>query len=188
MTIAAVLCCALAFTACQKPNADKNNDESTADLDNPTAQIASVKVEYKFQTTDDMLQFFDFKFEYMDAKTGQKATEVISAATFTKEYTNVTLPVKFGYNLTTTLKAGKTLDELKAVASMAYIQPSPTAWISMYDKNGKLIGDGGRRTTVSGSTPTSGERMAKRFEDGLFNKSYLESVDAKGNGTSEEWK
>ena len=67
MTLAAVLCCALAFTACQK-----NNDTNTGNKENEeTADgIAKVDVFYKFMTTDDLLEYFDFKLEYLDVTNG----------------------------------------------------------------------------------------------------------------------
>jgi hypothetical protein len=186
MTLAAVLCCSLAFTACQKDNSASGDTPSG---DDPSAnKIAKVVVEYCFQTTDDMLQYFDFNLEYLDVTNGNKMSEKISGADFKKEYTDVQLPLTMGFNVTATLKEGKTLDELKAVEKMNYILPSPSAWISMYNKDGKLIGEGGRRVVISGPLSVSGERVAQRYEEGSFNRSYLETVDAEGNGTSGEWK
>jgi len=184
MTLAAVLCCSLAFTA-----KDNSASGDTPSGDDPSAnKIAKVVVEYCFQTTDDMLQYFDFNLEYLDVTNGNKMSEKISGADFKKEYTDVQLPLTMGFNVTATLKEGKTLDELKAVEKMNYILPSPSAWISMYNKDGKLIGEGGRRVVISGPLSVSGERVAQRYEEGSFNRSYLETVDAEGNGTSGEWK
>ena len=185
MPLAAVLCCALAFTSCQKDNTPGGDTPSG---DEPDTKIAKVVVEYHFQTTDAMLQYFDFNLEFLDASNGSKVSEKIATADFKKEYTDVKLPLDMGFNLTTTLKAGKTIEDVKAVETMDYILPSPSAWISFYNKAGKLIGEGGLRVTVSGPIPSSGTKVAQRFEDNLFNKSYLESVDANGNGKSGEWK
>jgi len=184
MTLAAVLCCALAFTACQKDNTPSGDTPSG---DEPDTKIAKVVVEYGFQTTDAMLQFFDFNLEYLDVTNGSKLSEKISSANFKKEYVDVKLPLEMGYKLTTTLKAGKTIEDVKAVETMDYILPSPTAWISMYNKDGKLIGDGGHRV-ISTILPMSGEKIAQRFEEKHFDKSYLQTVDADGNGTNGEWK
>ena len=185
MTLAAVLCCALAFTACQKDNTPGGDTPSGND---PDTQIAKVVVEYSFQTTRAMLQYFDFNLEYLDATNGSKVSEKIVSADFKVEYTAVKLPLEMGYNLTTTLKAGKTLDDVKAVETMDYILPSPSAWIYFYNKDGKQIGEGGYRVSVSGPIPASGTKVAQRFEEGHFSKSYLQSVDANGNGTHGEWK
>ena len=188
MTLAAVLCCALSFTACNKDNTTGGGTTPSGDDPSDANKIAKVVVEYLFQTTDAMLQYFDFNLEYLNASTGAKESQKISTAEFTKEYSDVKLPLSMGFNLTSTLKDGKTLEELKTVEKMDYILPSPSAWISMYNKDGKLIGEGGRRVVISGPMSASGERVAQRFEEGSFNKSYLENVDAEGNGTSGEWK
>ena len=57
----------------------------------------------------------------------------------------------------------------------------------MYDKDNKLIGDGSVRYTAS-VIPMSGEKVAERFAAGSFNKSYYESVNEKGSGTTGTWK
>jgi hypothetical protein len=57
----------------------------------------------------------------------------------------------------------------------------------MYDKDNKLIGDGGVRSSAS-VIPKSGETIAERFEAGRFNKSYYESVNEDGSGTTGTWK
>lgn len=191
MTLAAVLCCIFAFTACQKPDndADKGGDEKREEsqLDDPSAAIAKVVVEYKFHTTDDLLKFFDFNLEYIDVKSDSKLTEKVSTTEFKKEFSDASLPLNMGYKLTTTLKEGVTIDKLKAEGTMNYLLPFPTVWISMYDKDNKLIGDGGVRYTAS-VIPKSGEKVAERFEAGRFNKSYYESVNEKGSGTTGTWK
>jgi len=186
MTLAAVLCCSLAFTACQKDNSASGDTPSG---DDPSAnKIAKVVVEYCFQTTDDMLQYFDFNLEYLDVTTGNKMSEKISGADFKKEYTDVQLPLNMGYKLASTLKDGKTIEEVRAIESMEYILPSPSVWISMYNKAGKLIGEGGRRVLVTSSMPVSGAKVAQRYEEGHYNKSYYETVNAEGIGTTGEWK
>lgn len=191
MTLAAVLCCIFAFTACQKPDndADKGGDEKREEsqLDDPSAAIAKVVVEYKFHTTDDLLKFFDFNLEYIDVKSDSKLTEKVSTTEFKKEFSDASLPLNMGYKLTTTLKEGVTIDKLKAEGTMNYLLPFPTVWISMYDKDNKLIGDGGVRNTAS-VIPMSGKKVAERFEAGSFNKSYYESVNEKGSGTTGTWK
>ena len=184
MTLAAVLCCSLAFTACQKGDSAGGDTPSGDD----SKKVANAQVDYLFQTTNDMMQFFDFTLEYIDPATSQKVSDKITVEEFNKGYKDLQLPLTMGFNFTATLKEGKTLDELKAVEKMNYILPSPSAWISMYDKDGKLIGEGGRRVVISGPLSVSGERVAQRYEEGSFNRSYLETVDAEGNGTSGEWK
>ena len=189
MKYAAVFCCFLAFTACQKPDdVDKGDEEKKEEsqLDDPFATIAKVVVEYKFQTTDDLLKFFDFNLEYIDVTTDGKLTEKISTTQFKKEYTDAGLHLNMGFKLTTTLKEGISLDQVKAAGTMDYISPSPAVWISMYDKNNKLIGDGGVRNQSS-VVPKSGNSIAQRFESGDFNRSYYESVNAKGSGTTGTW-
>lgn len=188
MTMAAVLCCALSFTACNKDNTTGGGTTPSGEDPSDANKIAKVVVEYLFQTTDDMLQYFDFNLEYLNAATGAKESQKITSAEFTKEYSDVKLPLDMGFNLTTTLKDGKTIEDVKAVETMAYILPSPSAWISMYNKDGKLIGEGGRRVVVSGPRSATGARVAERFEEGNFSKSYLESISADGNGTTGEWK
>ncbi|MBR4735005.1 MAG: hypothetical protein IK052_02825 [Bacteroidales bacterium] len=194
MTLAAALCCALMFTACQKPadNDDTKQEEQPQEeattLDDLAAQIAKVVVEYQFLTTEDLLGFFNFNLEYLDVTTGNKITEKISATEFKKVFDNAALPLDMGYNLTTTLKEGKTIDDVKAASSVSYITPEPSVWISMYDKDNKLIGDGGHRFNAIGHVTMSGEKLAKRFTDGNFNKSYFESVNEKGSGQKGSWK
>lgn len=186
MMLAAVLCCALAFTACQK-----NNDTNTGNKENEETSdgIAKVDVFYKFMTTDDLLEYFDFKLEYLDVTNGSKLTENIAPYTeFKKEFGNVSLPLNMGYNVTATLKAGKTIDDVKAVEKMDYIAPFPTAWITMYKKDNTIWGQGGHSYNTSGATSLSGAKVAERYEKGSFNTSYYQSIDEKGSGTEGSWK
>ena len=105
-----------------------------------------------------------------------KLTEKVSTTEFKKEFSDASLPLNMGYKLTTTLKEGVTIDKLKAEGTMNYLLPFPTVWI-----------DGGVRYTAS-VIPKSGEKVAERFEAGSFNKSYYESVNEKGSGTTGTWK
>ena len=144
-------------------------------------------VEYKFQTTNDLLKFFDFNLESIDVTNDGKQTEKISTTEFIKEFSDVNLPLNMGFKLTTTLKDGISIGEVKAEGIIDYVAPSPSVWISMYDKDNKLIGDGGVRSSAS-VIPKSGETVAERFEAGRFNKSYYESVNKEGSGTTGTWK
>lgn len=185
-TLAAVLCCALAFTACDKNQLNNGTENGTGTGDD-TVQVDHAVVLYRLQTTEALLQYFDFTFEYIESTTGAKRSEKITVTDFQKEISNARLPLNMGYKLTTTLKAGKTIEEVRALERIDYILPSPTCWISMFDKNDNLIGEGGRRVTTSGSLSSTGSRVAQRFEEGSFNKSYFESVDASGSGTTGTW-
>ena len=187
-TLAAVLCCALAFTACDKNQLNNGGQENNDNpVDDGTIQVDQATVSYRFQTTEALLQYFDFTFEYIESTTGAKRSEKITVTDFQKEISNAKLPLNMGYKLTTTLKAGKTIEEVRALDKVDYILPSPSCWISMYDKKGNLVGEGGRRVSVSGSVNQTGARVAQRFEEGSFNKSYFESVDATGSGTTGTW-
>ena len=187
-TLAAVLCCALAFTACTKDQLNNGGQENNENpVDDGTIQVDQATVSYRFQTTEALLQYFDFTFEYIESSTGAKRSEKITVTDFKKEISNARLPLNMGYKLTTTLKAGKTIEEVRALDKVDYILPSPSCWIYMYDKNGQLVGEGGRRVTVTGSVNQTGARVAQRFEEGSFNKSYFESVDATGSGTTGTW-
>ena len=200
MTLAAVFCCALAFNACQKPaneqtpedqttvSDDPKNNETPSELDDPAAKIAKVEVEYKFQTTEGLLEYFDFTFEYLDPAADKKIVEKISGTDFKKEFKDLKLPLNMGYNFTTTLKEGKTIDDVKAAEKIDYVTPFPSVWITMYDESGKLIGDGGHRASATGAVPQSGAKVAEHFEEGRFSKSYYESVNEKGSGTVGTWK
>lgn len=140
-------------------------------------------------TTNDLLEYFDFKLEYLDVTNGAKLTENIVAYTeFKKEFGNVSLPLNMGYNVTATLKAGKTIDDVKAVEKMDYIAPFPTAWITMYKKDNTIWGQGGHSYNTSGATSLSGAKVAERYEKGSFNTSYYQSIDEKGSGTEGSWK
>lgn len=192
--IAAILCCALSFVACQKPagNNDKSANEeqtpgdSTTDPDDFSGRIAKVVLDYGFKTTEDVSALFDFQMVYLDPKTGEKHTENISGSEFSKQYTDITLPVSFGYKLTTTLKEGKTIDDIKAIESVNYLDPEPVGWISIYDKDGKLLTDGGHRAQGS-IVNISGQKVADRFSKGQYDRSYFETVNEKGHGTKGEW-
>jgi hypothetical protein len=187
-TLAAVLCCALAFTACTKDQLNNGGQENNDNpVDDGTIQVDQATVSYRFQTTEALLQYFDFTFEYIESTTGAKRSEKITVTDFQKEISNAKLPLNMGYKLTTTLKAGKTIEEVRALDKVDYILPSPSCWIYMYDKKGNLVGEGGRRVSVSGSVNQTGARVAQRFEEGSFNKSYFESVDATGSGTTGTW-
>jgi len=187
-TLAAVLCCALAFTACTKDQLNNGGPENNDNpVDDGTIQVDQATVSYRFQTTEALLQYFDFTFEYIESTTGAKRSEKITVTDFQKEISNAKLPLNMGYKLTTTLKAGKTIEEVRALDKVDYILPSPSCWIYMYDKKGNLVGEGGRRVSVSGSVNQTGARVAQRFEEGSFNKSYFESVDATGSGTTGTW-
>ena len=188
-TLAAVLCCALAFTACDKNQLNNGGeDPDPSGNGDDTIVVDQAVVAYRFQTTEALLQYFDFTFEYIESTTGAKRSEKITVTDFKKEISGAKLPLNMGYKLTTTLKAGKTIEQVRALDKIDYILPSPSCWIYMYDKSGKLVGEGGRRVSVSGSVTQTGERVAKRFEEGSFNKSYFESVDATGSGTTGTWK
>ena len=191
MELAVVFCCFIAFAACNKPDVESDNgiDEKKEEsrLDNPSAVISKVVVEYKFQTTNDLLKFFDFNLEYIDVTNDGKQTEKISTTEFIKEFSDVNLPLNMGFKLATTLKDGISIGEVKAEGIIDYVAPSPSVWISMYDKDNKLIGDGGVRSSAS-VIPKSGETVAERFEAGRFNKSYYESVNEDGSGTTGTWK
>ena len=194
MLFAAILCGALAFVACQKPagnndepaTEEQNPGDSTAEPEDFSDRIAKVVLDYGFKTTEDLFKFFDFQMVYLDPKTGEKHTENISSVEFSKQYTDLTLPVSFGFKFTTTLKEGKTIDDIKAIASVNYFDPEPVGWISLYDKDGKLITNGGRRAQGTLAN-ISGEKVATRFENGQFNKSYFETVNEKGQGSKGKW-
>lgn len=190
---AAILCCALSFVACQKPagNTDKpageeQNNNGTEDPDDLSGRIAKVVLDYGFKTTEDLLNLFDFQMVYLDPKTGEKHTENISSVEFSKQYMDLTLSVSFGYKFTTTLKEGKTIDDVKAIASVHYLAPEPVGWISLYDKDDHLITNGGHRAQGS-LVDISGAKVAERFSNGQYNQSYFETVNEKGQGTNGEW-
>ena len=191
---AAILCCAFAFVACQKPagnnnkpaNGEEQNNNGTDDPEDLSGRIAKVVLDYGFKTTEDLLKLFDFQMVYLDPKTGEKHTENISSVEFSKQYTDLTLPVSFGYKFTTTLKEGVTIDAIKDIASVNYFAPEPVGWISLYDKDDHLVTNGGHRAQGS-LVNISGTKVAERFSNGQYNQSYFETVNEKGQGTTGEW-
>ena len=80
---------------------------------------------YLFDTTADMLNYFDMKLEYIDIPSGE-VKEVIMTPTATRfaKKAKVTPPLSLGLKLTTTLKTGVSIEDIKAVATIQYVAPT----------------------------------------------------------------
>ena len=146
---------------------------------------------YLFDTTADMLNYFDMKLEYIDIPSGE-VKEVIMTPTATRfaKKAKVTPPLSLGLKLTTTLKTGVSIEDIKAVATIQYVAPTLNYTIIITRKNGAKQTLGGVWPLFSTDVPTpenkSGEWVAGRYPDHL-NKYSKRNYDAEGNDTSVSW-
>ena len=117
--------------SCSKPASNGSattggNDSGTTGGDEADGDtIVDWEACYLFDTTADILNYFDMKLEYIEIPTGE-VKEVIMTPTATRfaKKVKVTPPLSLGLKLTTTLKEGVTLDNLKAVANIQYVAPT----------------------------------------------------------------
>ena len=96
MTLAAVLCCSVLFTACNKDNGGQTPEEDT--------KPAYAIMDYALTVGDDMLSALNLTIEYYDAD-GKVKTEQMTQKSWTKKV-KAKLPVTLGIRLKAQLKEG----------------------------------------------------------------------------------
>ena len=107
--------------SCSKPasngSATGGNDSGTTGGDAGDGDtIVDWEACYLFDTTADMLNYFDMKLEYIDIPSGE-VKEVIMTPTATRfaKKAKVTPPLSLGLKLTTTLKTGVSIEDIKVL-------------------------------------------------------------------------
>ena len=176
MTLAAVLCCALAFNACTK------NDPSTPEEGGKTRAVCA-KMIYKFTLgNDDMLKVLDLTVEYYD-ENGTVKTEPMTVSSWTKTVQSKTLPAILGARLKGQLKADVNIDEIEKFTAATGYNYSAAA----LDEDGEIVG----KTYTSGSSSSlsmNGNKIniwMDSNKDGI--RKFLLCFDANGIATSGTW-
>ena len=175
MTLAAVLCCALAFNACTK------NDPTEPEA--PDTTPVAAKMSYSFTLgSDDMVNMLDVTIDYYDAD-GTVKSEAMTGKTWSKTVQSTGLPAKLGARMRVAVKA-----EANLTAKETFVVSSGYEYVgSAVNKKGENVGE----TFGTGSTSTMTIKSsqvaewAERHKDGL--RKYLHSIAADGSHTSISW-
>lgn len=179
--------------SCSKPasnGSDTTGGSTTGGDAGDGDKIVEWEACYLFDTTADMLNYFDMKLEYVDIPSGE-VKEVMMTPTATRftKAVKVTPPLTMGLKLTTTLKAGVTIEDIKAVPNIQYVDPKLYYTLFITRKNGEKQHLGGP-WTISTAVPVpdnnSGSFVAGKYPDHM-NKSSKRSFDAEGNDTIISW-
>ena len=187
---AVALICVAALSSCTKPgNTAGNNDNSGSESTTPGKddKVAKAQVEYKFLTSDDLLQYFDMKIIYWDPEKQtdmviEKASKSALGGAFDSP-----LPGKMAIELQTTLKDGVTLEDIKANSVIGYILPSVYYRLVLYNAAGEFLTDGGWWAyTAPATNIISGEKVVERFNNGSFSKKYSQAFDENGEFIHEQ--
>ena len=173
-TLAAVLCCALAFTACTKD--EPGNPTPETDL-TPVAAL----MDYTLTMGEDMLNMCDITIEYYDTD-GKVKNEALTKGSWEKRVL-APLPASLGVRVKAKLKSGANPSSQESFTAaygydyMGYAVNSTGGVVS------DVVGRGS--STSMSMKGDKVEEWLTRHADGLF--SFLYSFDAKGKPTRETW-
>ena len=176
MTIAAVICCAMAttvFTSCG------DDDEKTPSTD--TKPVAAY-MEYKLEVGDQMLTYFDMTVEYYDSD-GTLKTEQMTQKTWSKTV-RAKLPVTLGARMVGTPKANIDLNPQEKI-TYAYGYYYTGYAVSSTD----LVVGNVASNGVSSSYDVPSDKVAEwiqRVAGGIAG--FQVAFDANGKATSSTWK
>lgn len=176
LTIAALICCAMAttvFTACG------DDDEGGAPVDGNKS--VAVAMNYTFKTSEDMLKNFDLTIEYY-GDNGTVQSEQMTTILWQKTV-RPKLPTTVGARLLVKVKDGVDVASMEAVAIAFSYQFNGMAVNSKDEITGSVIGGG------SGETLTmAGNKVAEyltKHQDGLVK--YLYKYSSDGNAEKGSW-
>ena len=192
MYFAAALVGVAAVMSCNKPaqGTDNGSSQSGAQADDKT--IAKSVIRYKFVTSEDMLEYFDFKVVWWDPN--QKKEGVIEKMTLSvdKETGKTTsvlqdyvvqLPCRMSIALTTTIKEGAA-DALRAKGNekIGYVRPRVYARIFFFNAAGNIIDSQGSWGTEEpeNAMGAKASSILGEYEKGGFNMEHYADIDANG--------
>ena len=150
------------------------------------SQVSSVNASYHYETTTDFLKYFDQTLEYYDLNSGEIQSLKLSSTTFSQDATPK-LPLTVGMRLTTTLKNGITLDQIKSLDSFQYIAPSLDYGVFINYDNSNWAGEYTHVTNNLTPMSISGAKVVEYYNTGDFNKSFLKKFDTQGNPYDGQW-
>ena len=182
---AAALICAAAVLSCSKPS---QNNQAQDNSSNPSSQTGEdalsgqVKVIYRFVTSEQVMEFFDFKIVYWDLAQKKDVTIEKAASAFVEKTIEAQLPCKMSISLEGTLKEGKTLDEIRSMEKFNYMIPITYHHIIFYGTSGNVYSTSG---TLGSETPedfkeVKGSKVADDYENGRFSKTFTVEFDENG--------
>ena len=134
MTLCAVVLAMM--TSCNLMNGNNPSDPSSKPSGSGTEEAAKgAYAEYAYATTDQMIEIFYVKIEYMDGD-GKMQTENVTKSSWGKRVEAKSLPVKFGMRVNLTMKG--TVDQTKYKEILISYTASYIS--TLRDANGKSLG------------------------------------------------
>ena len=175
MMFAAVLCCAMTTTVITACGSD-DDDDTKPDQDVAVAAL----MDYKFTTSQEMLQSFDLTIDYYDAN-GNVQTEQFTTTEWKKSVKSTKFPAKLGARLKAKLKSGVDPNSrIKVDYGYAYHGYSVNAKDQVL---GIMVsGDISESSTISIGQVNA---WLDEHSDGLVK--YLFTFDTKGIPTDTNW-
>ena len=193
LIVAAALCCAAVVVSCNKPS--NGGSANTGDKTESTTEgnkIAKSIIRYKFVTSEDMMEYFDFKVVWWDPiqkKEGVVEKMTLSVDKETGKKTSVLqdyevqLPCRMAISVTATIKEGAE-DALRAKGDekIGYLRPRVYARIFFFDAAGTLIDSQGSWGTEEpdDAMGAKASTILSEYEKGGFNSEHYADIDANG--------
>jgi len=165
------------FAAC-------GQDENKESVEPAQPVPDKVRMSFTFDATDDMLRYLDITVVYDDG-TGERS-ECVVANQWSKSLT-VKLPATFTYKYEARVKADL-YDTMAAAEAISFTRHYSYAY-DIIDVSGAVIPGMGREHSSSHPTHSGvGARVAERYNEGNFDKTYTYTFDANGRNTTNDQK
>lgn len=165
LTLAAVLCCASLFTACNKDSSGSGSQTAGT----PTYVLMNISI----PCTAEMLDYTNMSISYEAGN--EKNTETVTGSSWTKEF-KVQLPATISVKRTVTTRTDRTIP---ADDSFPYAKGYSVNW-KFLDENSKEIKAGGI-AGVNTSGSSKGSKVQEMIEKGGLDISLNYSFDKDGN-------
>ncbi len=165
------------FAAC-------GQDESKQPVEPAQPVPDKVRMSFTFDATDDMLRYLDITVVYDDG-TGEHC-ESVDAPQWSKSLT-AKLPSTITYRYEARVKAGM-YETMAAAEAVSFTRHYSYAY-DIIDVSGAVIPGMGREHSSSHPTHSGvGSRVAERYNEGNFDKTYTYTFDANGRNTTNDQK